>query len=746
MPGKHKPRWNKRTTQMLVTGADIRAGSVQYKHDRENIVDRMDDEAVGEVRDIINSRFDTAKQTTEDLREKMNGWDKQYNGVFQDQQEEDERIFLPKSREQVDTVTAFVVSMISQLNPIITAEPMTSTIYHPKEEYKRAKLVEAMLDFHFTDLWKVKDNFLPKFMRHFLKYTQGVCSVIYQETDTKPDLLLNVVDRGFLYLDPYTKDNIKNSKWIVEEYYLPRSEVFRRSDAGEWYIKNKAYDFIENVGNNATDKDLSRFFGTDDNTSQTDNTIYTDELIQCFDYWQFPGQGLGDVYGTLIGGINGELVRYGRNPFPIKGCHFAGASYNPSDKPDGRGMIELNEPFQSVLNTYYNLRATDVRKNSVAPVAIAQELVDAQTQEDFATGQQFIRTAPEMTQKIFDSQKRLSDFMTPIPTQKATDGIFNDLEFILSQGQSSANISDAFRGMQGGSQVTLGQIQENISRNTSMMTPVLRGVMSVFERVGQICIEYFRDPEYFPEERILRIVGKNKYKKEIDGWVNAGGHTSIRTVSPDEMDVDVTIKAVNASDAQASRTLFAHTVEKFLHSMGQSPEYYQDLKKKYKVEALFERMMTISGFDIDELEYTEEEQKERAQEAQQAQEQQKQQQIEMAKMQMKIEEQKEQIKVQGDLVRQQSKTQGTIQIAQQNAAIDTEMESLEHSAELETITHKIDMEKVADIVMMRLEHKQDLARMQREFELESKANVSVGRENNNIQVPDGAKDQSQDQD
>lgn len=724
---------------MLVTGSDIRAGTVRYLHDRENIVDRMDDEAVGEVRDVINSRFDTAKQSTLDLREKMNNWDKQYNGEFQDQEEDDERIFIPKSREQVDTIIAFVIGMFAQLNPIITAEPMTSTLWHAKQEYERAKLVEAMLDFHFTDLWKVKDVFLPKFMRHFLKYTMGVGRVIYREDDMKPDLLLDVVDRAFLYLDPYTKDNIKNSKWIVEEYYLPRTEVWRRIQDGEWYLRKDKQAFLENVSHSSTDMDLGRYFGVDSSVNQSDSTLYEDDLVQCFDYWQFPTQGLGDVYGTLIGGMQGELVRYGRNPLPFKGCHFAGASYNPSDKPDGRGLIDLNEYSQKVINTFYNLRATDIRKNSVAPLAIAQDLVDAQTQEDFANGNMFIRTAPEMTQKIFDSNKKMQDFMAPIPTQRATDGIFADLEWIIGQGQKSANISDAFRGMMPDKQVTLGQIQESISRNTSMMTPVLRGVMSVFERIGQICIEYFKNPEYFPEERILRITGKNKYKDIISGFQTVGGHTHIRTVTPDEMDVDVTIRAVNASDVQASRTLFAHTVERFLHSMGQSPDYYQDLKKKYKLEALFERMMTISGFDLEEIQYTDEEKKQMALEQQQQMEAAKRQQMEMAQMQLKFREMEEQIKAQADLLRTQGKTQGQIQVAQQKALIDVEMEELTHQGEMEATESKIDLETLAEIVIRKLEHKQDLERMQREYELESKANVSVGRENNNIQVNNGAK-------
>jgi hypothetical protein len=711
---------------MLVTAADIRTGLVTYKHDRENIVDRMDDEAKAEAIDIIRTRYDTAKQTTLDLREKMNLWDLQYNGKFQDQEEDDERIFIPKSMEQVNTIAAFVTSMVSQLSPIIVAQPMVSSLWNSKAEFQRAKLVEAMLDFHFSDLWSVKDVFLPKFLRHFLKYSIGVGRIIYREDDQKPDLLLDVIDRAFLYIDPYTKDNIKNARWITEEYYLPRTEAWRRIDSGEWYLSDKDYEFLTNVSNTGTDLDLERFYGLDSTVNQTDNTLYCDDMIQCFDYWQFPGQGLGDVYATTIGGINGQLVRYGRNPLPFKGCHYIGSSYSESDKPDGRGLIEIMEPFQKVINTFYDLRTRDVRKNIQRAVAIAQDLVDAQTQEDFANGNMFIRTAPEMTQKIFDSgNKRLQDFIAEIPSgTSTTELLVQDLPFIMAQGQQTSNISDAFRGMAPERQATLGQIQEQISRNTSMMSPILRGVMSVLERAGQIAIEYFRSPEYFPEERIIRIVGRNKYAKVIEGWHNVGGNTFIRNVTPDEMDVDVTIKAVNASDVMASRTMFMHSVERFLHSMGQSPEYYQDLKKKYKVEALFERMMLTSGFDLDEIEYTEEEMKQRQMEEQQ--QMQKAKQIEQERQQMALQMQQaiEQIKTQADLMRQGAKTMHQMKVDSNKAALESTIEDKEHAGKLELISHKADVEKLADMVMEMLKAKLEKERMKEEARLEADERVT----------------------
>jgi hypothetical protein len=384
------------------------------------------------------------------------------------------------------------------------------------------------------------------------------------------------------------------------------------------------------------------------------------------------------------------------------------------------------EPFRKVINTFYDLRTRDVRKNIQRSVAVAGDLVDAQTQEDFANGNMFIRTAPEMTQKIFDSQnKRLQDFIAEIPSgTSTTELLVQDLPFIMAQGQQTSNISEAFRGMAPERQATLGQIQEQISRNTSMMSPILGGVMSVLERAGQIAIEYFRTPEYFPEERIIRIVGRNKYSKVIEGWHNLGGNTFIRSVTPDEMDVDVTIKAVNASDVMASRTMFMHSVERFLHSMGQSPEYYQDLKKKYKVEALFERMMTTSGFDLDEIEYTEEEMQQRQAEQQQLMQQQKQMALEQQQMALQMQQNVEEIKTQADIMRQGAKTIHQTKVDQNKAIIQSMLEDKEHAGKLEEITHKADVEKLADMVLEILKARLEKERMQAEAKLESANGVS----------------------
>ncbi|MBT4292498.1 hypothetical protein HOD41_07380, partial [bacterium] len=438
----------RKTTLPLVTKGDIETGTIYFRSDRENIVRRMDDGARLEAMHVIRQRYDSARGQTEKMRDLMADWDLQYKSVFANDGDEveDERIFLPKTRESVNTVRAFLISIVSKMNPIVTMQPMlqeVGTVWAAQEEWKRAKLAEAMVQFYFSDVWKVIDDVLPRWLTHFLKYSMAIFKVSYYETDYDPDLLLDVIDRAFLYIDPNV-NRIEQSRWIIEEYYIPKTEVMERVDRGDWFIKEDRRSFVEGAtAHNMMDVNLQRYFG--ENFDQG-TTVQEDEMVQCFDYWQYPRDGLGDFYATIIGGIDGELVRYGRNPFPFKGNNYVATSFNPDDRPDGQGMCELQAPFQDVINTLINFRFDDIRKNIQRAFFVPEQMIDSTTQQDFEDGNTFVRMKKEFLETIIAQGGDANKFIGQWPGGTSTGELFKDLDWMLGQSRESSNTPEVFQG------------------------------------------------------------------------------------------------------------------------------------------------------------------------------------------------------------------------------------------------------------------------------------------------------------
>ena len=717
MPHKRRPRRNKTLDMLVTTDNVVRMPQSAFRQvaERENYVSRMTLEERVEAVNVIYNRYESARQQTEAMAEKMDKWDKQYDGIWQDPTIDSEKIFLPKTREQVQVVYAYIMLMVSQLDPLVTMTPQVTSIWASNEEYKRAKVAEALTDYHFDDLWKIRDDVFPRWLKAFLKYSMAVWKVTYREDNYLPDLNIDVVDRALLYIDPQARD-IKRARWVIERYWLPRSEVQQRIDEKHWYVSENGMDRVIKGTSQIPERELRRYYGEN---FQQSYSVEEDDLVECWDYWQAPTKGLQDVYATILGGETGELVRYGRNPYPYKGIPFRGKSFDPNEfRPDGTPLTEQYRPFQEVINNFLNMRITDVRKNIIRPVAMTGRFVDAQTQADFQDGHKIVRLAEEALEASKDPQFDLRKHVFELPFQTSTQELLvADLPFVLGQGKESTNVSDVFRGQAPPHQATLGQIQEQLSRNQGVFRPIYLQVMRSFEELAEISMEYFRDPDFFPTSRIIQIVGKNRYADVIADWHNPGGNMFVREVTADEMDVDVTIDAVNAADALASRTFLITSLEQIFQSIGQIPELFAELKNELNFPRVVEMMLNASGHDIEALRLSpkqkEEKQKRDAQMQQQAMEMQ----IQMATL-------SEQVKAMGAEGEQAARAKGQI-------AVDRNKANLERANERDRIVLETDSMIEQIVTKITAQLKADMVTMKKEAELEKQNEASsVGHGNN----------------
>jgi hypothetical protein len=712
----------KKQVQPLVTADNVRSGRIFYKSDRENIVGRMDDQAKMEAKLIIRNRYDSAKDQTMKMRDLMADWDLQYKSVFVDGEDADERIFLPKTREAINTVRAFLISVISNMNPIVTMQPMlqsANTIWASKSEWERAKLAEALVQFYFDDMWKITDDYLPRFLTHFLKYSLACFKVTYYETDYDPDLLLDVVDRAFLYIDPNV-NRLDQSRWIIEEYFITKTEVEERYNRGDWIIDDKDKPVIDGtITSTEHDVNLQRYFGE----NFTNNvSVNEDELIQCFDYWQYPRDGLKDLYATVIGGIDGPLVRYGRNPFPFKGNNYIACSYNPDDRPDGQGLAELQEPHQTVINTLLNFRLDDIRKNIQRAAFVPEQMVSSTTQKDLHDGNSIVRVNQTFLETIISNGGNINNFIGELPSGTSTRELFQDLDWMLGQSRESSQTPQVFQGFDVAPGTPLGIVQEQLNRTVGSFQPIVRQLMRVFEKLADVMVHYFKSPEFFPNSRIITIVGRNKYEQAVSGWHQVpGANASMREVSPDEMmNVNVTFNAVNAADAYAARTMQVGVIREVFQAIGQVPEIAGEISSKINFPRLVEQMLMVGGHDIDGLLMTPEEQQAKQQQEQQRQQQAFQQQQQMIEFQTQQAAQLEQMK--GQIQSFIESAKGEIKEKTQTS-IDQARIQEQSNAKLEETIAQIVQQTIADMKIETHKVDEEMRRETHEAKLEKQAGV-----------------------
>jgi hypothetical protein len=744
-----------KTSDALINVEDVRQGT-WYAGDQENIVQRMNRNAKDEAVKFISDRIETATDQTNEMRTVMSNSDKQYKGEWQSTNaSKDEDIYLPMTREDINAVRAYLISILAQIIPIIRMQPSGSgTIWELEQDVKRAKLAEAMFNYYWRDQWKALDDVMPKFLTHFLKYPLGILKVGYYETEHNPDLTLENIDRGFLYIDPRS-NTLHEAGWIGHEYYIPRSEIFNRVERDEWFLSEIEMAQLQTIdGSIPQATNMERWFGKQRNTT---TTLLEDELVKCIDYWQFPKNGLGDLFATVIGtsvtanttGItDGVLVRYGPNPFPYKGNPFIGASFNPDDRPDGQSMAMLQEPFQKVANTLYNIRIADVRKNVRDATLMLEQMVDKQTIKDIKNGNRIVRAAKAFNEFIVSNPSaKMSDFVSPFPSGTSTGEILiQDLQFILNMGQKSANTPDVFRGLNAQPGATLGQIQEQLSRTTGQFTPITRSIMRVIERIAQVSVEYFRSEEFYPSERMIRIVGKNAYKDTIDGWHEVDQNTAYKSVTADDTDVDMVFDAISGADMIASKTLLMTTFERIMQGLGQVPDMYNDIRKEINFANYAKQVLNVSGLDIEGLTYTDDEKERNAKqeeaERQKAIQEQMRLQQQQMQMQAQMSQMQSQLKQMEEANKQQLMAQKQVTVDNNKIANQAEVDYNKIELESDTKIDEIQAEAQEDGINAILQGEIDKDKMDHEAELEAEAlaqgkTVSVGRDSDNVVLDQG---------
>ena len=728
MPNKHKNRIAKKyankSSHMLVTESDIANGNPYvYQHDRENIITRMDTGARLEAQGIIRERIDTAATQTDDMKSLMQKLDMQDDGLFSDDRgDKEERFFLPKSREDLDIIYAFLLDTVTQLRPLVSVWPKLTTLVAADMEWKKCKVVEALIQFYFDDVWRIVDNQFPQWLRHFLMYPSAYYKISYMETDYEPDLKLDVVDRAMLYIDPMVK-RIEDAQWVAERYFITKHEVMERVNRGDWTIPSDDISSFEQhmtIGN-TTDDELARFMGT---RNRTPETVEADELVEVVDYWQYPRKGLGDVYAVMVGGADGTLVRYGRNFNPYKYNQYIGASYRKKDRPDGMSLTEQIRPFQKVINSWVNLRNEDVKNNVQRKIAVDRDMVDERTMQELRDGESWVSLNEETSEAYRAAGRDVSDAFFTLPIQTSTGELLSaDLPFILGQRQETSHISDVFRGGSPPPGTPLGIVQEQLTRNAGAFKPVIRQVMLPFEKMAEIMLQYFKSDEFYSADRVISIIGKNRYQDVMpEAWRQIGDNVSAMQVSPDMMPHDVRFNAVSGADAFAAKTMLNSIIANLFQGLGQvGPEIQSVISENFNFSALWEHMLNVSGLDIDKLQYSPEEKKQKQMQAQQAQQQALQQQAQAAQFQVDLQKQLEEVKAIAKTIEIAAKEEYR---QKTQIAIDESKIMSQNQATLEQIVKKIMAQYMADGRLSAQDHKQTMDQMEKEAKLESDNSVS----------------------
>ena len=735
MPHRRKPRRSKMDRQLITLEQTESADVLTYQFNQSpvlkegNLAQKLSPHDVEGIEEMIRQRFDSAEETTNLVTKEILRAERQFKGLFSDgkfnEQKEyediddgDIRIFMRKTMEHIQVVFSHLDGLTSQLNPLLVFQPSPSGIHPPQEEFERAKLKEILVEFYFKKN-RFKKDVLPRWRMNFLKHPSAYLEVVYNGDPIEPDIQINLVDRGMLYIDPWIDTgDIKDAGWVIKRAVVTRDEVEEKVRQGHWHLEHGMTD-LSNLFAPPSDDLVRQLIGSNVGNSDARGPE-RDDLIEVLYYFQAERRGMPHAYGVILGGKNGGLVRWGPNPFPYKGIPFRGKSYiRDSYKPDGTSLAMQYRSIQEVFNTFFNLRLEDVLENVKRRIHVAGQLFDETTQEDHENNQKYIRLAEGFTQQILEQGRKLSDFMMSPSDGDSTQHLLSDLQYLGGEGQSQTNINDAFRGQNPQSGATLGQVQEQLVRALGVFRPIFSQEMALCEEIGEIVSTYFSDPDFFGPERIISIIGHNRYTKTVRGFFSDGRTgISARRVTPDEMDVDVTIDAINQAEKMASKTLRMQQRGAFFEYLRHHPELAKEAARTINFSELFLSDLRDMGEDIEAITFTPEEQEKRAQE----QEQQKQQAMQQ---EVQFEAQKEEAK-------EGAKTKREVQVQQIKAGFQEEIDDNkideESEAKIREIAAKAFEDHKAEMAEMLQDHQLKLERMQEEARLEiaaAKAGVNV---------------------
>lgn len=678
-----------------------------------NLLPRLSNEEVKAINYVICERYESAKSKTEEISAKMDLWEKQYKGEWVTEnakKNKEEDIFLRKTKEQVRVVYSHVMQIVNDLFPIVNFRPMVSSIEASQEEYKRAKVAEALVNYILNDLLRFKEDIFPQWLKSCLKNTMGILKLTYRPETTRSDFILENIDRSFLYIDPNAKHDIKNAHWVIEKFGMTKREVLKRISDKYWRLPN-----------GMTEDDIIRlpsYMGSNDNLSANQRvfenafnqrtTIEEDELVEVWEYWSSASTSLSDVYAVVVGGEGGMLLRYGPNPYPYKKHPYFAKSYDMNElEVDGEGLVEEMEGIQKVTNTMLNLRLKDVRENIIQRVATVGKYIDQNTIEDFQENRKFVRLSDEAlmaakTQENF----RLTDQFFPLPVNTSTQELWQDLAFYLGQAKETTGVNDALAGNAMPRQVTLGQFNQTINRAVGVMMPFLLNIGSMFEEIAEAMLTYLKDPAFFGEQRILHIMGNSRYADIIEGWHTMSDGSMIRDIQPDDLLVDGTMTATDGFEDQINKQMTLSQIVSMLQAISVNPDMYQDARNEINFANLAKIMIQNSGVkDIESITYSDEEKAQRA--AQEAQQRAIEEQKQLELMQMQGQQQAAlksaeiQEKTNADIAKHQA---NTFADANKEITVDTQKVFNETESEIAVNNAKIDKDTQADLVKMGQEY------------------------------------------
>ena len=227
-----------------------------------NMVPTMTPQDLDTVKNLIDRRYMAADKTTTAMAEKMYRQEKMYNAEFINEEHvSEEHIYLAKAREALQVVHAFLYGMVLQVPKLLEFRPAPTTLIGLADQWRSAKLSEALTNYYFDDLWKIRHDVLKDYIKVFLKFPVALIRTDYFETATQPDLRFSVVDRALQHIDP-NAHKVKEAKWWIETEFWERSAVEEMFQMGYWARQPGMPDLMPSIFQSSiNDTTLRRFFG-----------------------------------------------------------------------------------------------------------------------------------------------------------------------------------------------------------------------------------------------------------------------------------------------------------------------------------------------------------------------------------------------------------------------------------------------------------------------------------------------------
>ncbi len=677
---------------------------------RANEVPNMDQMAIMEVNNLIDRRFESAEQQTNFQAQRMEELEKMYNAEWANKEhDEEEHVFLAKGREALQVVGAFMFGMVMQLPKLVEFLPAPTRLNQMQGMWRSAKLSESLVNHYFEDRWNFRNTILRDFIKTFLKFPTALIRVDYLETESDPDLRFTVVDRALQYIDPHAH-TVKEAKWWIEKEFWPRAEVEAMFEKGHWHRPREMPDMVPTLLSSSTsDVVLRRFFGGNYNSNVP---VEADDQVEVWKYRQRRTIGIEDRYAVRIGGLGGWLVRYGSNPFPGPDIPYCGDSFDRHEwQVDGKGLLEMHEALQEIINTVLNLRLDDLREGNWSPTLVPEELITQQTKDDLEDRQKLVRVNGDLVKAFLEKGGRLESLFAKLPVNdKESMHLYQDLGFLLGQSNEAGHSSDVFRGQTPSKVTTAQEIQEALTSNQGAFKPAFMGVMQVVEDVAAIAAEYLRNPDFFGEERVLIATG-GRYADVVKQWDFEEDDVRAAAVTFDDMSVNVTISAVNGADAMLSRTFRAAVVKEMLASIGQVDGMFDELRDRFDFVPLIIELFRSAVSDVDKFERSPAEVTKIREERGQQNQQKMAQQVEIESLSARATEQ----------ARSEREVTSIQTRATADAAKTSAKQSQEHENKLEEILAKSRADTRSDIALAFQEHANKIAQMREEQRLEIEA-------------------------